>query len=265
MNPGPAHTDDDLLEAYVAGRLDPGAAAALEARLAGDLGLTAELAERRRQHEAIHALFDPIVSEPVPERLQPARLASRRTIANRTRAMMAAAAMLLLVIGGAAGWTARTWSVTAGDDPAVALIDGAVAAHALYVRESRHAVEVPGDQKQQLDNWLSNRIDRPFAAPDLTAQGFTLVGGRLLPPVADTQSGPAAQLMYQNAEDARVTVFITAAPAGLGYASETTRVAGLDAFYWSNDRITCTVVGHLQAAEMQQVARQIYHQLAWRS
>jgi anti-sigma factor RsiW len=265
MNANAARPEDDVLEAYVAGRLDAAAAAALEARLAGDAALTAELAERRRQHEAIHALFDPIMSEPVPERLKPARLSAYRRTTSRYRALMAIAAMLLLVAGGASGWTARTWFSAAGESPTVALIDGAVAAHSLYVRESRHAVEVPGDQKQQLDSWLSNRIERPFAAPDLTAQGFTLVGGRLLPPVADANSGPAAQLMYQNAEDARVTVFITATPQGLGYASQTTRVAGLDAFYWSNDRITCTVVGHLPAAQMQQVATQIYHQLSWRS
>ncbi len=38
----------------------------------------------------------------------------------------------------------------------------------------------------------------------------------------------------------------------------------LDAFYWANDKITCTVVGALPEAEMQAVAKKIYQQLTWR-
>ena len=38
----------------------------------------------------------------------------------------------------------------------------------------------------------------------------------------------------------------------------------LDAFYWANDKITCTVVGDLPEAQMQAVAKKVYQQLTWR-
>ena len=60
------------------------------------------------------------------------------------------------------------------------------------------------------------------------------------------------------------TVFVTSALPGGTTASEFTTVAALDAFYWANDRITCTVVGDLPDAQMQVVARKIYQQLSLR-
>ena len=41
--------------------------------------------------------------------------------------------------------------------------------------------------------WLSRRLGRQLTAPDLAAQGFDLIGGRLLP----ASTGPAAQLMIR--------------------------------------------------------------------
>ena len=44
--------------------------------------------------------------------------------------------------------------------------------------------------------WLSNRITTPIDAPNLTSEGYTFLGGRLLP--SDPEDGipsPAAQLM----------------------------------------------------------------------
>ncbi len=78
----------------------------------------------------------------------------------------------------------------------------AVAAHALYVPEVRHPVEVdvtgasPDQnlaQEQHLARWLTKRLALPVKLFDLRAQGFELIGGRLLPDA----SGPGAQLMYQ--------------------------------------------------------------------
>src|SRR5690606_9736269 len=121
-----------------------------------------------------------------------------------------AAAVLLLVVGGAIGWSGRD-AVTPAAAASDALIESAVRAHSLYVRENRHAVEVSAAEKEHLVNWLSNRVTQPITPPDLTAEGFSFVGGRLLPPTEYAETGPAAQLMYENAGSERVTVYITAA------------------------------------------------------
>jgi anti-sigma factor RsiW len=208
-------------------------------------------------------MFGPIAAEPIPARLNPRRLAavaaSRRTDWSR----IAAAAVLLVALSGGIGWYLRG-ATSFGESTADLLIDGAVTAHALYVAESTHAVEVGADDKAHLISWLSSRLGQPIGAPDLSAQGFALVGGRLLPPLAKTGTGPAAQLMYQNASSSRLTVYITAASSHPGNASEIETEKGLEAYYWANDQITCTVVGDATDPNMQTLARGVYEQLSWR-
>ena len=63
--------------------------------------------------------------------------------------------------------------------------------------------------------------------------------------------------MYENAAAERVTVYITAAlPDGKPTPTSSRPATALDAFYWANDKITCTVVGDLPEAEMQTVAQE---------
>lgn len=255
-------TETELL-AYADGRLDETKRAAVDAYLEAHPDRAAEIAHWQRQNEALSALFAP-AGEPLPQRLDPHHIA-RTTAANSIFRLpqLAAAAVLVLALGGALGWGMRdiVSPAAAGSD---ILIGSAVTAHALYVAENRHAVEVAAADEEHLVSWLSNRLARPISAPDLAAEGFSLVGGRLLPPVAGAETGPAAQLMYENAAGERVTIFVTAALPDRADAYEFTTRDALDAFYWANDRITCTVVGDLPEAEMQTVAKKVYTQLTRR-
>jgi anti-sigma factor RsiW len=254
---------EESLHAYVDGQLAPAERAAVEAWLATRPDKAAEVAHWQRQNAALSTLFAPVAAEPLPARLSPQRIAAANTNTRWDWTRIAAAAVVLIGVSAGSGWFLRTatWQEEAASDR---LIDGAVGAHALYVRESRHAVEVGADDKGHLVTWLSNRLGRPIDAPDLTTQGFTLVGGRLLPPLADTGTGPAAQLMYQNKTANRVTVYITAALSTRGKPFETYAEHGVEAYYWANDQITCTVVGDLPQADMQTVAKGVYQQLTWR-
>ena len=254
---------DDTLHAYVDGQLDAATRAEVEAWLASRPERAAEIARWQRQNAALKTLYDPVAAEPVPPRLDPHRIAAAAAPARWDWTRLAAAAVVLVGIAGGAGWVLRTatWQEAPASDR---LIDGAVAAHALYVKESRHAVEVGADDKGHLVTWLSNRLGRAIDAPDLASQGFTLVGGRLLPPLAETGTGPAAQLMYQSPTADRLTVYITAAGKPVGKPFETYTEDGLEAYYWANAQITCTVVGDLPQKQMQPVAKAVYEQLTWR-
>ena len=80
--------------------------------------------------------------------------------------------------------------------------------------------------------WLSDRLGRPLAAPDLGPLGYRLMGGRLL---AGAAGDPAAQLMYEDAAGARLTVYLRAdraggAGAGFRHAGDAAR--GVAAFWW---------------------------------
>lgn len=247
-----------MLHAYADDRLPFDQRAGVEAYLAANPHRAADVAAWRRQNEAIARLY-PAGGHEIPARLDIHAMAART--ARPPLWQMAAAAMVLLALGAGLGWAGR--GLQPEPQPYDRLIASAVSAHALYVGEKRHAVEVAASDKDHLVTWLSNRIERPLGAPDLTAQGFALVGGRLLPPDADAKAGPAAQLMYENATADRVTVYVTAAIAG-GPDYELADRNGLAAFYWANGQITCTVVGDLPSAEMDSVAKSIYRQMSRR-
>jgi anti-sigma factor RsiW len=256
-------TEADLL-AYVDGKLPPADYDAVEAYLAANPAKAAEVAHWQRQNDALHALFDPAGLEPVPAALKPAEIARGSRAANANfRWTQVAAAMVLVVLGGAIGWIGRD-VVTPTEAASDVLIQSAVTAHSLYVKENRHAVEVDAADRDHLVSWLSNRVTQPINPPDLAAEGFTFVGGRLLPPTQYGKTGPAAQLMYENAASQRVTVYITSALPDRKDAYEFTTRGPHDAFYWANDKITCTVVGELPDEAMQAVATKVYQQLTRR-
>ncbi|MGV8853111.1 MAG: anti-sigma factor family protein [Devosia sp.] len=252
-----AITRDDLM-AYADGQLDPARNGAMASYLAANPDAAAEVALWQRQSDALHSLFDPVAAEPVPARLRARRLAAAQSRGRGRALRWAAAAVVLLSLGLGAGWFSRP--LLDSRPASASLIADAVNAHTVFVAESRHAVEVGNDDSAHLSSWLSNRLDTDLAMPDLSAQGFALVGGRLLPGEPDL-GGRAAQLMYENAGKQRITVYVTAALPDHQPARQLASLDGTEAFYWANARITCTVVGTLPDEQMQAVSRAVYVQL----
>jgi anti-sigma factor RsiW len=248
----------DMLMAYVDGQLDPAGRKAVEDHLATNPEAAGDMATMQRQTDAIKALFAPVGAEAVPPRLQPRRIAAVGSRQRRRWLVQAAAAAVVLTLGLAGGWFLRP--VFDGEAPSSVLIEDAINAHAVYVAENRHAVEVGSAESEHLSTWLSNRLQTNLGMPNLEAEGFTLVGGRLLPGEPEL-GGRAAQLMYEDESKQRVTIYVTAALPDKEPAYEYTRYDGADAFYWANQRITCTVVGTLPQERMQAVSQAVYTQL----
>ena len=95
--------------------------------------------------------------------------------------------------------------------------------------------------EDHLLGWLSKRLGLTLIAPDLTAEGFELVGGRLLPAGQKT----AALLLYEDAKGNRVSIYVTA--QGEEKAKGIYKVEGGDAsaVYWLDKDWGCAVVGAL--------------------
>lgn len=248
----------DMLMAYADGQLSDAEREAVDAHLQSNPEAAAEVALIARQNGAIKALFDPAGAEAVPARLRPRRIAAELR-QRRNRAWgWGAAAVVLVGLGLGAGWLVRPLFDT---PPASAvLIADAVNAHNVYVAENRHAVEVGSDDSEHLSTWLSNRLDTRLGMPDLVPEGFTLLGGRLLPG-AEHAGGRAAQLMYESPAKERITIYVTAALPDGQPAYQFTSYDGAEAFYWANARITCTVVGTLPADRMKVLSQAVYRQL----
>lgn len=247
--------DRDILMAYIDGQLDASARAAVEA----DPAAAAEIAALQRQSDAIRTLYAPAAAEPLPARLDPHRLLLQQHRRRFQGIARAAVVLFILGIGMAAGYLLRTGA----DTPRLAdrLIADAVSAHTIYVAESRHAVEVPGEDAEHLSTWLSNRLATDLAMPDLSAQGLAFLGGRLLPAPA-LPGGRAAQLMYEDANGERLTLYITPAIGADGPALETVRLGSDNILYWAGGTITCTIVGSQPPETLQAVADTVYAQLS---
>ena len=87
--------------------------------------------------------------------------------------------------------------------------------------------------------WLSKRLDMPVRLYSLRSLGFELVGGRLLPDAA----GPSAQLMYQNTEGQRVTLYLRRPEPGSNASFAFQREGELGMFYWAEEGYGCALVG----------------------
>ena len=258
---------EDELHALVDGRLASDAAAALRRRLAADPEAAATVAAWLAQREALRALYGPIAESPLPASLVSAAEHAHRahTQAAQWRRWGGMAAALLLAFG--VGWfSSGRWDLShggmaAGPGQARHFAQQAAVAHAVFQPEVRHPVEVTAAQQEHLVQWLSKRLGRPLKVPVLTAQGYELVGGRLLP----GDEGARAQFMYQNASGQRITLYLGALKPGSSEANATA-FSFLDSgpvpgFYWVDHGFGYAIAGQLPRAALHDLASAVYAQL----
>ncbi|AOJ24032.1 MULTISPECIES: anti-sigma factor family protein [Burkholderia] len=205
-----------LLSALLDGELSGSERREMLERLQSDPEEAERFAHYRAQRDALKALF------PLPG-AAPALFVQRRAPRRRAFAYAFAglAAGLLIGVALPAGWLAI------GRDPAFAA--RADVAYAVYAADRDHPVEVGAGDPAHLAAWLSARVGRPVRAPSLDEYGYVLLGGRLLP----GDGGPAAQFMYQRADGARVTLYVTAYDAR-HLAPQSMSADGRYTYFWSD-------------------------------
>ena len=167
--------DDWALHAYVDNEVSGEQRAEIEELLRADPEIAQRVGSWRRQRDVLKQAYDGVLAEPLPPSLT---ATLRHGGSFRARPYLAmAAAMALLLMGGLAGWFL---SLETGYSKVADIAQQALAAHAVYSGEVRHPVEVRADDKLHLQAWLSKRVGTPFKVPDLSAEGYSLLGGRLL-------------------------------------------------------------------------------------
>lgn len=205
MSGHPVISEEDL-HAYVDGRLDPDRRAAVEAFLRDAPEAAARVGAYIAQSQALRAALGAIAGEPLPPSLNLTRLVEERLTRRRFPWFTAAAAVLALLVGGGSGWLLKSQPPTGLQ----ALVQEAGASYAVFVPDANRPVELWADQKALLTRWISRRLDRPVAPPDLSAQGYHLLGGRLLA----SPRGPAALFVYENDRKTRLTLYVRPMKAG---------------------------------------------------
>jgi anti-sigma factor RsiW len=225
------------------------------------------------QREALRGLHREVLAEPVPPAMQAAaqRLARHHGAIERrarwaSRGGMAAAVIVAFGVGWIANAQWRGHPAAMARAPAAQnFVREAAAAYVVYSPEKRHPVEVAASEQQHLVQWLSRRLDRPLKVPDLSAQGYALVGGRLLP----GDDGARAQFMFENAAGQRLTLYLgalddKATPSGRSKQETAFSFASTGAvpsFYWVDRGFGYALSAPLTREALLSLATEVYRQL----
>jgi anti-sigma factor RsiW len=243
--------DKDIrLMAYVDGELPAEEAREVEALIERDPEAQ-RLVEQFRQTASLlrAACADGFYANPTL-RLPP----SRRPFAGAWRryASIAAAAVVALLFGFGGGMLAARWPTSEREH----LVSEIAEYHSVQSKETKHLVEVPSAEADDLKTWLGRRIDRHLEVPDLRATGLKFAGGRML--VIDGK--PVAEFMYTRANAPPVALCI--ARTGVETAGmRVDRYGDLHLASWVAGGYAFVIAGILTPAEAEAVAEQARAQL----
>ncbi len=207
--------DEDDFQAFVDGQLPPERCRVVMAYLASHPDESSRMSDYRTLSEGLHGLYDEVLYEPLPTRLRVEHYRGRASWRDRlqrwfgfgvfglTPRLVGLAA--LLAASGASGWWMHSKQFQPDiETPAMSFARQAANAHLVYAPDVRHPVEFGADQEESLLLWLSERLGETVHVPILQEVGFSLIGGRLLP----ASGKPAAQLMYEDKDGQRITLYI---------------------------------------------------------
>ncbi len=246
-----SHISDNDLHAYADGQLDDARRIEVEAHLAHHADAAEAVRVWRKQNEALRQLYNPVLNQPVPQRLLALRAPRRRW----PYYALAAGAMGMSF---GLGWMLRAYEAERHAASIAALPRRAALAYAVYAPEVRHPVEVGADQQEHLVKWLSRRLGHELRVPVLTQQGFELVGGRLLP----AAKGPGAQFMYQDAKGQRITLYVSLRDnEPRDTAFRFSQEDKISVFYWIDGKLGYALSGEMDRASLLNVATAVYRQL----
>ncbi|MFS2036470.1 anti-sigma factor family protein [Polaromonas sp. CT11-55] len=267
----PSEVLHDRINALVDGCLPPGRQAELEAQLGEDAAARETLRAWKAQRDALRALHRPLLDEAIPDALLAAarRGQAGKQQIDRWRRWGGMAAAVVLAFG--VGWLSHgqlggpALQQLASARSAQSFVHQASLAHAVFSPEVRHPVEVTAAQQEHLVQWLSKRVGRPLKVPVLAAEGYDLVGGRLL----SGDGGARAQFMFQNAAGLRLTLYLGAIDAASQPPSQAAqetafRYSGdgpVPSFYWVDQGFGYALSGAVSRDELMKLAQRVYQQL----
>ncbi|QNN45456.1 anti-sigma factor [Thermomonas brevis] len=234
---------EDDLHAWLDGQLPAARRAEVEAWLRAHPRDAARVEGWRCDAAALRAA---LAGQALPDApgLSPRALRRRTAARKRARVGMAAALVLSLGCGSLLGWQARGRQEAAGNPP----MADAVAAYRLFAGDGA-PLAFDGGGHAAMQDWLRAHFGKTGAIPDLTSQGYALAGGRLL----STPEGPAAMLVYRDAGDARIALYLRPRTARLAQPGER-RDGRLLAQYWVEGSTAFALVGPATDAALRRLA-----------
>lgn len=249
-------TEDDL-NGWIDATLDPVRRAEVSAYLDAHPDVARRVALHGEQAAMLRAAFAPVIEEPVPTELDLSRMiAGRRRPRPAPRWAMAAAAALLVCAGGLGGWSLR--GIAAPPSEGVqALAREAAASYAAYAPDEVRPVEIRASDRDTLANWTTRRVGRHVAIPDLTAAGYRLMGGRVVP----TDHGPAAVFMYDDDRGTRLVMLARPMRSDRDMPMAPHAEGDLNGLAWADHGLGYSLVGAVAPERLHPLADEMRRQI----
>ncbi len=231
---------DEELHAFIDGELTPDRAAAVQAALAAEPALAARVASYRADQAALRALFGPVAERPLPDAWR-TRIASHSAPRRPAYWRMGIAAGVMLALLGSGG---------------VLLLRGGdmVLAEAQAARDgtlpATRVIDAP--EQNGADATLQATLGLPVRAPDLRKLGYRLVA-------VDFYRGPAAGLVYRNAQAVDLTIYVRKSAGDARF--DLLRRGKLRVCIWQDEVVSAVMTGDMSAGEMMRVASAAYASL----
>jgi anti-sigma factor RsiW len=260
--------EDGTLVAFVDSELDAVTARKVEAAIAVDREMNRKVELLRLSGSIVREAFrspeyervSPLLAQKLAGlgrsqtgRSQTAQFQKPRSRFSWRVALPIAASIAAAVIGFGAGVR------HAGPgDFAEYMMDEVAEYHAVYAREGEHQVEVKADRLDEIQSWLGDRLQRRLRVPDLTDQGLTFRGARLL--VVDKR--PVAQLLYSSPQSPDH-------PFGLCITTGTSAEMplkmddhdDLNLAFWAHQGFVYILVGWLDKPELEKISAKLRPEL----
>ncbi len=251
---------ETLLHALIDGELDAGHSRDVEAHVAACAGCAEKLNAFRAMHEAMAAAD---LKEKAPARLRSRieaalPLPPAQSAAHIVRPRKFPAPSRRSFFGGFAVGAALSAAVAAsvvltvfGNDREQTVADEVVSAHIRSLQPG-HLMDVETSDQHTVKPWFDGKVDVAPPVIDLTAEGFTLLGGRL-----DYIDGePVASVVYQRRKHV-INLFV-AQRLGGAHGNVTDRtIQGYNVRHWSAGGLDFWAVSDLDAAELDEFVQKI--------
>jgi len=259
---------DDDLHAYVDGMLSGERRREVEEALARDPALAGRASDYATLNEMLHQRYDRVMREPLPSPLRPPASKPRRlSAANASRFAGLAAALvvgigigLFMQTGRSTGQPERDASVvrTSGAEGGAGLAHAAAIAHVVYMPAVQRPAEMGAGREEEMARWVAGQLGATTRAPMLTANGFELTGGRVLP----GENGAIVEYMYRSARGERLTVCVESRAIEEATTAFRLYVDGpVRVYYWADGRFSYAVSGGLSPDRLLHVSHDVYAQL----
>jgi anti-sigma factor RsiW len=242
---------EDDLHAFVDGFLDTERRLAVERYLTDHPDAAARIAGWQAANKALREAIGWKAQQPVPVALNVARLVEARLARRWSNWRIAAGVVLALMIGAGSGWMARGPGAPTG----VASVGmEAMATYHMFAADDMHPVEFSADQRPQLVNWISRRLGRHVAPPDLSKSGYQFMGARLVA----TPLGPACMFVYSDAKQNRIELYVRPMEKrDMQAPMRPMQAKHMAGYTWANDGLGFGVVAGQPMPALHEISNQV--------